>query len=103
MTKQELIKRARHHFNNEKTKMVFVTEDGHCFHAHSKNHALNHIKGTDLELFEINRADISGKTVKESAQVKEDVKDEAPQVEASSFIESNDEPRPKTKNNKGKA
>jgi len=59
MTKDELIEAAKPYFSNEDVDMMFATGDGHFFHAHSKNHAMNQAKIKSVQMFEITRADLA--------------------------------------------
>lgn len=99
MTKEELVEKGAHYFDNKDVDLMYATTDGHWFHSHAKRAAMNHIGGKDLDVIDITREDVTGKAPKvETPEVKE-VKEVKEVVIESSETSSEDKQnaKPKTK------
>lgn len=76
MTKQELIKRGAHYFDNKDVKVMYATADGNFFYEKSKSFGDSHAKTKNIELFTITRADLSKKKEDKKKDVEEEIKEE---------------------------
>tara|TARA_R100001244_G_scaffold40790_2_gene36678 strand:+ start:4810 stop:5163 length:354 start_codon:yes stop_codon:yes gene_type:complete len=113
MTKDELIVKSAHYFDDKNIEVMVATGDGHFFHSDrtSKGYAAQHAKVRSVLVHDITRADVAemlekkgGKSdepvVSKTSQEDQDIIDEIEKEEAAK-VETSDEPKPKTKPNKG--
>jgi len=91
------------YFKNKSIASMWATGDGHFFHAHAKNYALNHASGKEgVEVFEITRADVDGKASKKKAEKVESPKEATtesvkPKVEEPKSTDDKPKTKPKGK------
>ena len=56
-SKDQLIERGEHFFNDPNVEVMYATEDGQFFHENAKNYATGHAKSQKCHCFKITRAD----------------------------------------------
>lgn len=103
MTKQELIKRGAHYFENKNVKVMYATEDGNFFHEDALNYADSHAKTKNIERFKITRADLPKKKTDKKEEVEAEVKpEEKEEIKEEQTEQSNEAKKETPKKNKSK-
>lgn len=103
MTKQELIKRGAHYFDDKNVKVMYATEDGNFFHESALSYADSHAKTKNIQRFKITRADLPKKKTDKKGENEVKVKPEKQEEIKEEQIKQDYEAEEKIpKNNKSK-
>lgn len=110
MTRDELIVKSAHYFDDKNIEVMIATGDGHFFHSStlSRRYAAQHAKVKSVLVHDITRADVvdmleskNGKVdePKESktSQEDQDIIDEIKKEEEAAKVDTSTSPKPKTK------